>query len=464
MENNEEKRKNSLSLKNEKTHNLEVRLEFLNELLKNSKLEPMINTSKGDLLVDGYYKEGGSYDSIDTRVVLNKRIENFKTAIDSIGGSLFYIKSGTTGHTFKGVDRDDHGYYYYAIKVVAYPKSKRYGSIYDVRRPENAEILMIKTLSKLITDRITPHIILPYATFNTSIGFFVNLIDKEIVPKECKKYREFVDKYQKGHFYNEVSVLISEWANCGDLLDFLRKNSLQLTTTFWRVIFFQVIAALAVIHNHFPSFRHNDLKANNILLHKVSRKAPVYTYNIDGYSFRVPNIGYLIKLWDFDFSCIPGVVENAKVDSEWTKKINITPVKNRYYDMHYFFNTLINKGFVPEIMESEKISTEIKEFINRVVPSKLRNSDNKLVSSKGRILINREYTIPLKVLQKDPFFKCFRCGKSKNKVLNPPKDIKRFLKSETSSEMPNSSYKNNHTNLLERIKKIDPSEVLEGNY
>ena len=30
-----------------------------------------------------------------------------------------------------------------------------------------------------------------------------------------------------------------------------------------------------------------------------------------------------------------------KVESKWTKKINVTPEQNRYYDIHYFFNTII---------------------------------------------------------------------------------------------------------------------------
>ena len=35
---------------------------------------------------------------------------------------------------------------------------------------------------------------------------------------------EFVEKYKKNEYHSEVSVLISEWANKGDLLDFIRKK------------------------------------------------------------------------------------------------------------------------------------------------------------------------------------------------------------------------------------------------
>ena len=61
---------------------------------------------------------------------------------------------------------------------------------------------------------------------------------------------------------------MSEWANKGDLLDFIRRHYNKLTLIHWKVFLFQIISTLAVIQSKFPSFRHNDLKANNILVHK----------------------------------------------------------------------------------------------------------------------------------------------------------------------------------------------------
>jgi hypothetical protein len=33
-----------------------------------------------------------------------------------------------------------------------------------------------------------------------------------------------MNEYKKNGYYDSISVLISEWANGGDLLDYLRKN------------------------------------------------------------------------------------------------------------------------------------------------------------------------------------------------------------------------------------------------
>ena len=83
-----------------------------------------------------------------------------------IGGRLKYIKSGTTGHTFKGLAKDNQVKDDYAVKIVAYPKKANYGNVYDIRRPENAEIMMLRILSYFVVTKQTPHIVLPVGTFS----------------------------------------------------------------------------------------------------------------------------------------------------------------------------------------------------------------------------------------------------------------------------------------------------------
>ena len=70
----------------------------------------------------------------------------------------------------------------------------------------------------------------------------------------------------------KLVYLISEWANNGDLLDYLRKNYKSLGLKEWRVLIFQILSVLAIIQAKYPSFRHNDMKANNVLIHKIGKK------------------------------------------------------------------------------------------------------------------------------------------------------------------------------------------------
>jgi len=344
------------------------------------------------------------------------RYHNINTVFKSnqINNKLFkklkYIKSGSTGHTFKGTIYDDKNdkYIECAFKIVAYTIKPEYGDPDNSIRPENTELRMIKLLSSLVLNNkpLTPHIILPIKSFRVNIK---NFLFKNI---EHKNYKDFLEKYKKKQFYSDVSVLINEWADNGDLLMFLKKNYRKLDLKFWKTIFFQLLFTLAKIHELYPSFRHNDLKANNILIssfrdYSRELKKEYFCYRINKNDYCIPYIGYIIGIWDFDFACIPGKIDNLKVSAQWTKRINVNPEQNKYYDTHYFFNTLIKKGFLPEIMTSSKVPKEVGEFINRIIPIEYQR-DKKYLSEKGRILINIELFTPLQIIENDPFFKEFQ--------------------------------------------------------
>jgi len=382
------------------------RIDFIHNLLKDKKLNPLIDEKFSLTDYKGGSDEHKKNQSKDMRELLNKKAFDFNQIINDIGGKLQYVKSGTTGHTFKGISYNGKDKTInYGVKIVAYSKKDSYGDVNFSNRPENAELVMLKLLSEFVITGQTPHIVLPIGSFNTNISPFVKLAKTF---SESKKFEQFLEKYEKNEYFDEVSVLISEWANGGDLLDYIKENYKSLKLKEWRVIFFQILSVLAVIQKKYPAFRHNDLKPNNILVQvsEVNNKTLKFRYVINGHEYYVPNIGVQVKLWDFDFACIPGIVENSKVAAEWTDKINIKPEQNKYYDVHYFFNTLTRKGFFPEFWTLPEIPIEAKEFVRRVVPVKY--TEGKYVSERGRILHNKEYVSADILLENDPFFEKMR--------------------------------------------------------
>ena len=388
--------KNNSSSEDEKKPT-ESRIEFVRNILDGNKLKPMID-----------------FDNCDTETAtntrLNKKIMDVRELFMSMNVKLRYLKSGTTGHAFKAISKNDKNVAF-AVKVCAYPKDD-YGGMNNLSRPENAELRMLKLLSYFVIKKCTPHLVLPIGTFNTSITNFIK-VPKNIIDLDDEKnemYKKFIERYNEGEFEDFVSVLISEWCNGGDLLDYIRKNFTTMTLKVWIVIIFQILFTLARIHQVYPTFRHNDMKANNILIQltDIKRDKPDcrYCYKIDNTEFYIPNINLQIKIWDFDFACIDGIIENNKVNSDWTKKINITKKENKYYDMHYFFNTLISKRFFPQFYEGGA-PPKIVEFVHRIIPEKFRNG-SKNVNKKGRIQVDTEYTTPYKVIMEDPLFEKYR--------------------------------------------------------
>lgn len=334
--------------------------------------------------------------SQDTRTFLGKQTLNFYKVINKLEGNLVYIKSGAYGHTFKGiiVDDDDNEKMSFAVKVVAYPKRDGYGTMHNITRPENAEICMLKLLSYFVIKGQTPHIILPISIFDTSIKPFLTLQtddpDDTVVPVDNKNYKEFIKHYKQGKYYEKVSVVISEWANRGDLGMFLKKNYKKLQLIHWQCFFFQILSVLAIIQSKFPQFRHNDFKANNILISKTETCNKRLLYKVSGKEYLLPSIGYCTYIWDFDFACVPDVVENSKVYQQWTNDMNITSKQNRYYDVHYFFCTLIYKGFLPELMSEPIVPHEVKDFINYVIPEKYRPINQTCPEMIKKILLDKK--------------------------------------------------------------------------
>ncbi len=117
------------------------RLDFIKHILGGKKLEPLIDNDCADTeALVTHHEHNSDSDCKDTRCILKKKVLKFDKSIDAIGGKLVYIKSGTTGHTFKGMTHpdDEEKSINYAVKVVAYPKKEGYGGINDITRPENA--------------------------------------------------------------------------------------------------------------------------------------------------------------------------------------------------------------------------------------------------------------------------------------------------------------------------------------
>lgn len=460
------------------------RIQTINDITKNMNLNPMVDYNN---TMTEYYtgqigrgRDEKSSSSNTTKKELNKKFQSLETILKmGTECNLDYIKSGTTGHVFKLSGKLENGNAIEcAIKIVAYTrKDEDYGGIYDVKRPENAEQKMTKVLSYFVVKDLTPHIILPVTTFYTDLKKLTNFFNTKLgivkkkhytekehvyklekddneLKKKYERYLEFLDNYDNEEYHKKASIMISEWANRGDLLDFLRHNydDPSMTLEMWRVIFFQVLSVLAVILDKYPNFRHNDLKANNLLIHKIDSNVKTWRYPVGNMFFAVPNIQYMIKLVDFDFSCIPNIVENSKVEHSWTNRINVHSIQNQYYDIHYFFSTLIMKGFCPNIMTSSKVPTDVKEFINRVIPEKYRYSseNKKVVDKKGRILINDEYTTPIKILSTDPFFEPFRKNKissKKEKKTTNSINILNYLKNSEEN------YEESVTYLISKLKK-----------
>ena len=103
-----------------------------------------------------------------------------------------------------------------------------------------------------------------------------------------------------------------------------------------RALVFQVVYTLACLQQLFPSFRHNDLSTNNVLVKPAEHRRACY--NVGGVCFYV-SAGYTAALADFDFTHVPchAVLSNERVLGG---KYGVTGDINPSYDCHLFLSTL----------------------------------------------------------------------------------------------------------------------------
>jgi len=274
-------------------------------------------------------------------------------------------------------------------------------------QPVNIKVAQL--LNQHTIEKITPHILLPYTAFITEIKPFVDLINKNIVNKKDKQYKKLIKNYHNNKYRDTVTVLISEIATEGDLLNFIKKNYSTFSIKTWKILFFQVVSTLAVIQNILSSSLHDDFASGDILLTKIRKKKnKKFMYVINKNKYIVPIIEYQIKLWNFNVSSM---------------SIKNNHSYNKYCDLHYFCNSLINEY---KHINVSYIPSEVVQFLTRIVPNKYKTG--KYVTASGHIKNNIEYTTPNKVLTKDCFFDEFRycnCVKKKRE-----KQRKKILKKE----------------------------------
>ncbi len=232
--------------------------------------------------------------------------------------------------------------------------------------PTNVEILFLTKIKDLFTRGITPHITIMFFHFECNL--------QQTILKPGSQQTNWKQTLRTELSANKIlptaPIVVTELANGGDLEDYLRERtrSKLLTELEWRVLLFQVLHMLVVMQYHFPGFRHNDLKPNNILVNTYDKKSNNYfVYEMLGHTYYVPDIGITLKLWDFDFS-LDNNTPNNRQHNKFYKEFGYSNELNPIYDVHSFFNYLYSFNN-PDLLPS------VKTFVETILPASLRGKD-----------------------------------------------------------------------------------------
>jgi hypothetical protein len=274
----------------------------------------------------------------------------------------------------------------------------------------NTEHIINSLLTDLFVNRTTPHICVLYGATE-----LMESKHKPIIQTLVKKYK----KDERDILIDMSKVLMTEWAELGDLTDYIKNNYRKWSLETWKALMFQIIAMLALIQEKYPTFRHNDLSLSNILVQNTRKEAldetelsGYYKYNINGKIYCVQDIGFRVLLADFDYSSIKELnITNEKLDNKHTKSFGAVTEENKSFDCHMMLNW-INVWTLKlyKYEDLEGVLGEVKKFIYGVIDENYRGHKNRYLNHNrlrnGKKVIDK--LIPVNILESDPFFEKFR--------------------------------------------------------
>lgn len=276
----------------------------------------------------------------------NINIVDFIDETKKIGSSSKY------GDVYKVVLPTKNKKHELSIKLVPLTYKDRI-HMYDTRFPVWRELKSLKLLSHLVKKQICPNLPLMYEFYVCNYCEYKNEQLTNLKSKMCLLIlNELSDTdlrnwiIEKSNVKIPEQVRIDEWYNC----------------------YFQILASIYTIQKYYQ-LAHRDLHWGNILINYCSSEG-YWIYIIENIHYYIPNIGFIVKLWDFGKSLsithFRHNIEDVKVIE--SENIDETSTKTSLYgsDVHKISNiykwitsttSIKNKNVLPE-----KIIGLLKEF------------------------------------------------------------------------------------------------------
>jgi len=246
--------------------------------------------------------------------------------------------------------------------------------------PPNIEATILNVLSNVSDKKtICPHTLKLYVDFTCEA---TQIIDK----KTLDKFNTETDVIHVNTPF--VRVMVAEWAKYGDLFEFLNKIITPMVSrctrfprmsleekkdVFLITIAFQLVYSLYIVQNIMPGFCHNDLHFGNILVSEGPTEG-FSEYILDKRSFFLPNLGFSVKLWDFDRVSIftpkvPGNIslKNKHISDNIDNKFSTGIIKYNVDAIIGIYNHTADHRDLRRIKNKDKLLLKIISLHNEVL-------------------------------------------------------------------------------------------------
>jgi serine/threonine protein kinase len=238
----------------------------------------------------------------------------------------------------------------------------------------------------------------PSLTDNIPLAKYKNALDT-INPKMeytiAKKLEGFaVPKMYLYKTCDNKDILYSEYIRGQELNKwFETRPTLEATKS----VMAQVLYNLYRIQEKYPGFRHHDLHGGNILVRSVPKKD--IQIKLKDKKYTISNGGVEAVIIDFGFSVFPRI-KNPLINTNNYKNIGISRKSDKFYDLHFFLNTMYGLTIQPHNMTERRVKSLVQSLLS---PEYLDRMSEKV--KMYRLRGNKSHTIPsFETVLSKPFF------------------------------------------------------------
>lgn len=228
----------------------------------------------------------------------------------------------------------------------------------DNKNPFNIDSAISYLLSPLVINKVIPNLLLPLVNFD------IKFSDLPAPLLTVPIFTSMEKKIKNGKMSEMISVRVRENFNKMTSLHTRISNSSNKNKIDLKPIIFQVIYSLAKLDQEYPGFKHNSLDSHSIFLNNTSKNIK-YQFNDTNYYLDIRK--NFVKIGNFSSSYVPKMFKSKNTSD---KKFNM--MKDKAFDAHYFLNSLVYRDINKKNVANYD---EMSEFIDRVLPKKLRGSN-----------------------------------------------------------------------------------------
>ena len=224
-------------------------------------------------------------------------------------------------------------------------KFKRVNEVSDILLRQYVKGQELDPSNSLNVDKIIAYLLSDLVVHKKTNGIMINICNADIPTKDLEI---FTKKYPEIKFSKDSIISVTIREHFFKLVTLKEHLSKENTLENYKSCIFQVLHTLDVIQSMYPTFRHNNLTIDTVLVYQTNEK--IMKYKLENKEFIFKSSGET-KITNFLNSNIKNYIDNNSLDPKMQEA-------NKYYDVNMFLNSLL------ELELPKLVQQFVKDMIN----------------------------------------------------------------------------------------------------